>query len=73
MHYNYISFIHIFGLTPLTSQFFCMLLPRAGENIPLVKDELFNAFAVDNYIEKYCQCKQYLLFCIIHLKTIPNT
>ena len=24
----------------------------------VVKDELFIVFAVDNYIEKYCQCKQ---------------
>ena len=24
----------------------------------ILKDELFDAFAVDNYIEKYCRCKQ---------------
>ena len=29
-----------------------------GYNTPLVKDELFDAFAIGNYIEKYCRCKQ---------------
>ena len=48
----------IFSLTPLTSRFFCTVLPRAGVKTPPVKDELFDAFAVDNYTEKYCRCKQ---------------
>ena len=60
-------------LTQLNSRFFRTLLPRAGAKRPPAKDELFDAFAVDNFIEKYCQCKQELLFCIIQLKTIPNT
>ena len=42
----------------LNSRFFCTVLPRAGVKHPTVKDELFDAFAVDNYIEKYCLCKQ---------------
>ena len=29
-----------------------------GHNTPHVKDELFDAFAIENYIEKYCRCKQ---------------
>ena len=29
-----------------------------GQNTPPVKDELFDVFAIGDYIEKYCQCKQ---------------
>ena len=45
-------------LTQLTSWFFCMVLPRAEVKHLTGKDEVFDAFAVDNYKEKYCRCKQ---------------
>ena len=35
-----------------------------------MKDELFDAFAVDNYIEKYYQCKQTVTIALYN--TIEN-
>ena len=42
----------------LPRDFFALFYLVLGQNTPLVKDEVFDAFAVDNYIEKYCRCKQ---------------
>ena len=56
--YDSISTVVNTLLTQLTSRFFSTVLPRAGIKHPPVKDELFDAFAVDNYIEKYCRYKQ---------------
>ena len=45
----------VHALTPLTSQFFAQFYLGLT---PQVKDELFDAFAIGNYIEKYCRSKQ---------------
>ena len=46
------------NLNPAYLTIFLHGLTSGWGKTPPVKDELFDAFAMGNYIEKYCQCKQ---------------
>ena len=43
---------------PAYLDFFARFYIGLGLNNPPVNDELFYAFAIVNFIEKYCRCKQ---------------
>ena len=49
---------HIPPQPSLPRNIFACFYLRLGQNTPLVKDELFDAFVIDNFIEKYYRCKQ---------------